>query len=64
MSNTTNRDDGHACYMDDGELPYPPLEFRKGCTVTGQHVIIYDDVKYYKDPCPILELCEVEVYGK
>ena len=63
VSNTTSRNDGYACYKvtDPGD---PPLIFRKDCSVTGQYVIVYNDVKRSTDACPILELCEVEVYGE
>ena len=52
---------GHLCYHDQ-QTGYPNTLQNKTCNYPGRYVVIYSE--RYRPRVAILELCEVEVYGK
>ena len=49
------------CYQDPGKSDLSNI-IQKDCERTAQYVWIYQD-NTLNGPCPMLEICEVEIYG-
>ena len=71
VSNSSiSKTDGYLCYHDEGpELPSKLQD--RNCNHLGQYVIIYNERNETSSfhpagysPKAVLELCEVEIYGK
>lgn len=51
------------CYQDPGK-PIAETVIMNSCQMTGQYVWIYQDNIKSGEDCPILEICEIQVFGK
>ena len=51
----------NACYKDPGGTTLPTI-IQNDCEITSQYVWIYQN-NTLDGPCPILEICEVQVFG-
>ena len=71
VSNSSiSKADGYLCYHDEGP-GLPSVYQHRNCSHLGQYVIIYDErneTSSYNpagySPKAVLELCEVDIYGK
>lgn len=53
-----------SCYTDTGIVTLPTI-IEEDCERTARYIWIYQSKKSgYGDDCPILEICEVQVFGK
>lgn len=63
VSNDTNVPPPESsCYADPGNVTLPTI-LEEDCERTAQYIWIYQSNKSYHDSCPVLEICEVQVYG-
>lgn len=51
-----------SCYTDSGNVTLPTI-IEKDCERTAQYIWIYQSNKPGSDPCPILEICEIKIFG-
>lgn len=70
VSNTTNRNEGHICFHDNGYFnisTIPPV-LTLNCSLHGKYVIYYNErisgQPSYYSPFSEINLCEFEIYGK
>nr|XP_034321632.1 receptor-type tyrosine-protein phosphatase epsilon-like [Crassostrea gigas] len=52
-----------SCYTDSGNVTLPTI-IEKDCERTAQYIWIYQSNKPGSDPCPILEICEIKIFGR
>lgn len=52
-----------SCY-NDPEIVTLPTIVEEGCKRTARCIWIYQSNKPYVEPCPMLEICEVQVFGR
>ena len=62
VSNESTWTSSLICYQDPGNTTLPDI-IEKECHMTGQFVWIYQDNKVV-GPCPMLEICEVQIFGR
>lgn len=64
VSNDTNKPPLESCYTDPGNVTLPTI-LEEGCDRTARYIWIYQSNKsgLEKDVSPILEICEVQVFG-
>ena len=62
VSNTTTLSTASICYQDPGHSSLPDV-LEKECHMTGQFVWLYQN-RTLDGPCPMLEICEVQIFGK
>lgn len=52
-----------SCYIDPGNVTLPTI-IEEDCERTARYIWIYQsNISYYGDFCPILAICEVQVFG-
>ncbi|XP_065938287.1 protein draper-like [Magallana gigas] len=52
-----------SCYNDPGNVTLPTI-VEEDCETTAQYIWIYQsNISHFSDPCPILAICEVQVFG-
>ncbi|XP_052695519.1 uncharacterized protein LOC128173882 [Crassostrea angulata] len=64
VSNDTNVPPPESsCYTDPGIVTLPTI-IEEDCETTARYIWIYQNkISYYIDTCPILAICEVQVFG-
>ncbi|XP_065941041.1 uncharacterized protein [Magallana gigas] len=62
VSNDTNVPPVESCYADLGNVILPTI-VEEDCERTARYIWIYQSNKSYHDLCPVLEICEIQVYG-
>uniref|UniRef100_A0A8W8NUH6 protein-tyrosine-phosphatase n=2 Tax=Magallana gigas TaxID=29159 RepID=A0A8W8NUH6_MAGGI len=51
-----------SCYNDPGNVPLPII-VEEDCERTARYIWIFQSNKPHVEPCPMLEICEVQVFG-
>lgn len=52
-----------SCYIDPGNVTLPTI-IEEDCERTARYIWIYQsNISDYRDCCPILAICEVQVFG-
>lgn len=62
VSNESTLTSALICYQDPGNTTLPDI-IEKECHMTGQFIWLYQD-NIMLGPCPMLELCEVQIFGR
>lgn len=63
MSNGTTEPPLESCYKDPGNVTLPTI-LEEDCNRTAQYIWIYKpNISAQGDFCPILEICEVQIFG-
>ena len=62
VSNTSILSTASICYQDPGNSSLPD-ELEEECHMTGQFVWFYQN-RTLNGPCPMLEICEVQIFGR
>lgn len=64
VSNDTNKPPLESCYTDPGNVTLPTI-LEEDCDRTARYIWIYQSNKsgHENDVSPILEICEVQVFG-
>lgn len=62
-NDSTERPPLSICYQDTRET-IGESEIENDCKTTGRFVWVYQNNTKDSEPCPILEICEIQVFGK
>lgn len=63
MSNDTTKPPLESCYTDPETVTLPTI-LEEDCVRTAQYIWIYKpNILDQGDNCPILEICEVQIFG-
>ena len=63
VSNDSDVPPSAICYSDPGNVNLPTV-IENECVATAQYVWFYQTTKVYNEKSPMLEICEVQIFGK